>query len=252
MFIGHFGLGLLGKTATARTARTSLGTWFLAVQLCDLLWPLFLLLGWEHVRIAPGITRMTPLDFYDYPITHSLVGALGLGAIFAILYALVFRWRGEPGADVGMPVLMGLAVFSHWVLDLAVHRPDLPLLPHGPYVGLGLWNTPWVEAPIEVALYLAGVVFYLRRTRPLPRAGGTAGSSGGTDPIGRYGTWLLLAVLPAFWLAAIGGPPPSSVPTLAWMGMSLWLFPLWAWWTDRHRHAAATAAAPGSSAATAA
>ena len=235
MFIGHFGLGLLGKTATSRTARTSLGTWFLAVQLSDLLWPPFLLLGWEHVRIAPGITRMTPLDFYDYPITHSLVGALGLAAVFAIVYALVDRWRGEPGADVGMPVLMGLAVLSHWVLDLAVHRPDLPLLPHGPYVGFGLWNAPWIEAPIEVALYLAGVVVYLRNTRPLPRAGGS-------DPIGRYGTWLLLAVLPAFWLANVCGPPPPSESKLAWMGLSLWLFPLWAWWTDRHRLPVAPAA----------
>src|SRR4030095_13809542 len=83
MFVGHHGVGL---AARSKTPRISLGTWFLSVQFLDLLWPIFLLLGWEHVRIAPGITKLAALDFYDYPITHSLVGALGWSVLFGIGY----------------------------------------------------------------------------------------------------------------------------------------------------------------------
>lgn len=217
MFIGHFGLGLAGKAAVPRV---SLGTWFAAVQLLDLLWPIFLLLGWEHVRVAPGITRLTPLDFYDYPITHSLAGALAWSVAFAALYGLV-----QPAARWRLASLLGLGVLSHWVLDLLVHRPDLGLLPHGPYVGLGLWNLPAVELPLEVALYAGGAALYLRRTRPRPAAGAA----------GRYGTWLLLLALPAFWIAAVFGPPPPDPRVLGYGGLSLWLFVLWGWWSDRRR-----------------
>jgi hypothetical protein len=230
MFVGHFGLGLAGKAAAPRV---SLGTWFLAVQLVDLLWPIFLLAGWEHVRIVPGITRLTPLDFYDYPITHSLVGALGWAVAFACVYAAVAARSGPAAAaakagSVGRmstgatAALLGAGVFSHWLLDLLVHRPDLPVLPRGPYLGLGLWNLPAIEMALEGALFLGGAGLYLHRTRPL-------------DGAGRYGTWLLLAALGATWLAAILGPPPPNVRTIAWMALCVWLFVLWAWWCDRHR-----------------
>jgi len=218
MFIGHFGLGLAGKAAAPRA---SLGTWFAAVQLLDLLWPVFLLLGLEHVRIAPGITRLTPLDFYDYPITHSLLGAVVWSVVFAALYGLL-----RPSARWGLAGLLGLGVLSHWVLDLLVHRPDLPLLPHGPYVGLGLWNVPAVALPLELALYLGGAALYLRRTRPRQLGGGAAG---------RWAIWLLLLALPGFWIAAALGPPPPGVRTLAWGGLMIWLFVAWAGWCDRRR-----------------
>jgi hypothetical protein len=220
MFVGHYGIGLAARGATRRA---SLGTWFLAVQFLDLLWPLFLLLGWEHVRLAPGITRLTPLDFYDYPISHSLGGALVWSALFALVYGLwgargaAGRWRTA--------CLLGLGVLSHWFLDLLVHRPDLPLLPGGPYVGFGLWNAPGVELPLEAALYLIGVFLYLRATRPL-------------DAVGRHATWLLLLALPALWFAALAGPPPADVRALAWTSLVLWLFVPWAYWCDRHRRPA--------------
>ena len=131
MFLGHFAVGLAGK----RLAPTvSLGTWFLSVQLVDLLWPFFLLLGVEHVRIAPGITDFTPLDFYDYPITHSLVG----GVVWALMMALFSRGVYRDGRAA---LLLGGGVLSHWVLDVVAHRPDLPVLPSGPFLGLGLWNS---------------------------------------------------------------------------------------------------------------
>ena len=102
-------MGLAGK----RLAPTiSLATWFLAVQFLDLLWPVCLLTGVEHVRIVPGITRFTPLDFYDYPVTHSLVGAAVWGLLVAGGYLVITRRRRGVG-------LLFVGVLSHWLLDVA-------------------------------------------------------------------------------------------------------------------------------------
>ena len=131
MFIGHFGLGFAGKKAAPSV---SLGTLFLSVQLADGLWPLFLVLGLEHVRIVPGIMKLSPFDFYDYPISHSLVALIGWGIVVGAVY-LVVR-RNVLGAAV-----LAAGVVSPWVLDFAVHRPDMPVMPRGPYLGLGLWNS---------------------------------------------------------------------------------------------------------------
>ncbi len=119
MFVGHFGVGLGLKTVVPAV---SLGTLFLAAQFIDLLWPSLLLVGLEHVEIAPGITRVTPLDFVNYPISHSLLAVLGWAVLFALTYLLTRRHR--LGA-----VICGVAVLSHWLLDLVTHRPDLPLYP---------------------------------------------------------------------------------------------------------------------------
>jgi hypothetical protein len=217
MFVGHQAIGLAGRS---KTPWISLGAWFMAVQFLDLLWPIFLLLGWEHVRIVPGITRLCPFDFYDYPITHSLVGALAWSAVFAAGYLIL--GKGVAGERRRGALLLGAGVFSHWLLDLLVHRPDLPVLPHGPYVGLGLWNVPAAELLIEGALYVAGIAIYLRATRA-------------RDAIGRWGLWILLAFLLLIWLSGAFGPPPADVKTVAWGGLVGWLIPLWGWWVDRHR-----------------
>src|SRR5690349_8380809 len=131
MFIGHFGVALAAKKVTPPT---SLGSLFFAAQFLDLLWPVFLLLGWEHVHIAPGITRMTPMDFYDYPLTHSLAMAAVWSLAVGAGYYVIRKNRRRAW-------VMGLVVASHWMLDVVVHRPDLPLWPGGPKVGLGLWNS---------------------------------------------------------------------------------------------------------------
>jgi hypothetical protein len=217
MFVGHEAIGLAGR---AKVPSISLGTWMLAVQFLDLLWPIFLLLGWEHVRIAPGITKLSPLDLYDYPISHSLVGALGWSVVFGAGYMI---WgKSERALRSRGALLLGAGVFSHWLLDLLVHRPDLPILPHGPYVGFGLWNSN-AELLIEGGLYIAGIAIYLRATRA-------------RDAIGRWGLWVLLVLLAAMWLSGAYGPPPPDERTLAWGALVVgWLVPLWGWWVDRHR-----------------
>src|SRR5262249_17182470 len=122
MFIGHFGLAFAAKRAAPRT---SLGTMFVAAQLADLFWPIFLLAGVEQVRIAHASPNpFLTLDFVSYPWSHSLLTQLAAGAAFGALYFVITRYAA--GA-----IVVGLLVPSHWVLDLLVHVPDLPLLPGG-------------------------------------------------------------------------------------------------------------------------
>src|SRR6266704_725680 len=131
MFIGHYALGLAAKRIAPRT---SLGTLFLAPSLADLLWPVFLLLGWERVRVTGGANPFLALTFDAYPVSHSLLALLGWG----ILLALLYWWRT---GDARAATIVGLLVVSHWVLDVVTHVPDMPLYPGGPKVGLGLWNS---------------------------------------------------------------------------------------------------------------
>jgi hypothetical protein len=131
MFLGHFGVALAAKKAAPKA---SLGTLVLAAQLADLLWPVFLLLGWEKVRIAPGNTRVTPLEFTSYPYSHSLVAQLLWGLAIGIVY-FAFRRDGRSA------LIVAFVVPSHWVLDYVAHRPDMPIVPGGPRYGLGMWNS---------------------------------------------------------------------------------------------------------------
>jgi len=213
MFIGHFGVGFSCKAAAPRA---SLGTYFLAAQFIDMLWPTFLLLGIEHARIQPGITTVTPLDFTDYPFSHSLAAVVVWGALVGLIYQLIRHYpRGA--------VLIGLAVISHWVLDLVVHRPDLPLYPGGgAKVGLDLWSSLGATLFVEFALLGAGVWLYARATRA-------------RDRIGRFGLWGLVAFLAVAYLASVFGTPPPSIAAVAWIGQSGWLILIWAYWVDRHR-----------------
>jgi len=215
MFLGHFGVGFGAKAAAPKT---SLGTLFLAAQFTDLLWPTMLLAGLETVEIAPGITRVTPLRFTDYPITHSLIAVLGWAALFAGVYFLLKRY--PKGAWV-----CGLAVISHWVLDALTHRPDLPLVPGGAArIGLGLWNSLPATLVVELAIFALGVGLYLRTTRA-------------ADRVGSIALWALVGFLLVIYFANVFGAPPPSVTALAWVGQAQWLLVIWAYWIDRHRRA---------------
>jgi len=213
MFIGHFGVGFALKRVAPRT---SLGVLMASVQLLDLLWPLFLLLGWERVRIEPGNTPVTPLAFDSYPISHSLLMAVAWGLVFAGLYLLVTRRRAAAA-------WIAVGVVSHWGLDWLTHRPDLPLVPGGHVtVGLGLWNSVPGTLLVESGIFVIGVWLYLETTRA-------------RDRLGRIGLWAYVWTLVAIYVSNLLGPPPPSVRALAVVALAVWIFPFWAAWFDRHR-----------------
>jgi hypothetical protein len=212
MFIGHHAAGFAGKRFAPRV---SLGTLLFAAMFLDLLWPIFLLLGLEHVRIDPGNTAFTPLDFYDYPISHSLLTVIGWSIAVAVGYRLVRRtWNGA--------AIVGAAVLSHWVLDFVTHRPDLPLWPGGPLVGLGLWNSVPATIAVESLLFIATLTIYLRTTEPRDRTGSIA-------------LWSLVVFVVLIYIANVASPPPPSTNAIAWAALAAWLFVPWGAWIDHHR-----------------
>jgi len=154
MFVGHYGVSF-----AAKKAEPSIPLWvfFIAVQLLDVLWAPFVLLGIEHVRIVPGITASNPLDLYYMPYTHSLLAAIGWSVAAFLVYRLAVR-----NAPSRTGAIVGVSVFSHWVLDLLVHRPDLPLYDNTAKVGLGLWNLPAIAFALEAALLFGGMLLYFR------------------------------------------------------------------------------------------
>lgn len=194
MFLGHYGLAFALKRAEPKV---SLGTLFLAAQLVELAWGATILLGWEVVAISPGWTAATPLRFLSYPITHSLVAAvLWAAAASAVWYTLPTR---DTSRHARAAMIVALAVASHWVLDVIVHVPDLPLAGDtSPKIGLGLWNSLPATLAVEFALLIAGVVLYL-------------GSGTRRHPVRRVWTLAFAAVLGAAYLLATLGPPPPSV-----------------------------------------
>lgn len=223
MFLAHFGVGFGAKAAAPKV---SLGSLFLAAQFLDLLWPTLLLLGLERVAILTDGSRHPPLDFVHYPISHSLLAVVGWAALVAATYLLVRRSR------VGAAVL-GLAVVSHWLLDLVVHHPDLPLVPGGGvHLGLGLWSSPALATALELALFAAGLALYLRATRA-------------KDAIGSWALWSLVGALLAIQVGNAFGSPPPSVAAVAWVGQAQWLLVAWGYFVDRHRGHRSTAPARG-------
>jgi hypothetical protein len=122
-------------------------------------------------------------------------------------------------------------VLSHWVLDWLVHLPDMPLVPGGgPKLGLALWLHPAMAQTLELLCFIAGVLVYLKCTRPSDRRG----------------RWLLVALIACLSLiqfANASGSPPPSVNAVAWVGEAQWLFVAWGYWVDRHRAPAAASGA---------
>ena len=156
MFVGHYGVSFAAKKAEPRVP---LWVLFIAVQVLDVLWAPFVLLGIEKVRIVPGITASNPLDLYYMPYTHSLLAAIGWSVVAFLAYRFAVR-----SAPPRAAAIVGLAVFSHWVLDFLVHRPDLPLYDNTAKVGLGLWNLPAVAFGLEAVLLFGAMGLYLRHT----------------------------------------------------------------------------------------
>jgi hypothetical protein len=215
MFIAHFGVALAAKKAAPGA---SLGTLVLAAQFADLVWPIFLLGGWAQVRIVPGVTRVTPLEFTSYPYSHSLAAELLWGVALGLAY---FAFR----RDSRSALIAAVCVPSHWVLDCIAHRPDLPLIPGGPGYGLGMWNSLPLTLIVEFALFAAGIGVYLITTHA-------------NEGVRQYALWSLLSLLIVGYLGSIFGPPPPNVHVLAMTALGIWLTVPWATWADRRRTSA--------------
>ena len=208
MFIGHFAPALIA--ATHKDA-PRLPVLFVAAQLVD--WAFFglLMTGAEKMRFREGTSVMNPMDLYHMPYTHSLVGALVWGTGFGLLVWLVTKNRMAA-------ILAAAVVVSHWFLDWLVHVPDLTLAGQSPKLGLGLWNYPAIEMPLELALIFGSLWFYTRKT----------GAKGA--PL-----WTIAILFAALQLFSWFGPIEQVVTT----GTSLLAFTafgvatLAAWWLER-------------------
>ena len=215
MLLGHYGVAFAAKRAAPRT---SLGTFALAAELLDELWPIFVLMGLERVRVSPGLMAANPLEFVHYPITHSLVGAIGWSVLLGGVYYAMRR-------DRRASTVVGLLVLSHWILDFPMHRPDLPLWPGSDVkVGLGAWRSVPLTIALELAVFVPGLVLYLRATRA-------------RDAVGRWGLWAMVAALVLIFFGGFGSAPPASDRAVAYSALGLWLFVPWGYWVDRHREA---------------
>jgi hypothetical protein len=227
MFLGHYGVALAMKRAEPKI---SLGTLFLAAQLADLLWGCFLLIGWEHVRVVPDSNPLLNFVFIDYPISHSLLGMIGWGLAAAFVY---YSW---PTRDTTRhwqaSALVGLAVVSHYPLDVLVHLPDLPLAGNdSPKLGLSLWNHFGLSIALELLVLAAGVGVYvaLRSRR---------------HPVRPVRLAVVLLLLLGTYAAAVFGPPPTNMTVVGVSDIVFFLaMAALAAWADRPASAAELAAA---------
>lgn len=211
MFVGHMAVALGAKAAAPRIP---LATLVAASFGLDLIWPLFVLAGLEHVRIDPGNTEFTPLAFDSYPWSHSLVMAIVWGAALAVVTS---RRLPAPAK-----LIVAGTVISHWILDFVSHRPDMPIVPGGERFGLGLWNNVGLTFLVEGVMYSVAILWY-RHAFPE------------RDAVGRWSFVGLVVLTGAAWISSPFSPPPPSVTAVAVVALATWLFVPWAAWIERHR-----------------
>ena len=142
MFVGHYAAAMAAKAIEPKAPMWTLAA---ACQFIDIGWSAFILADVEHARVDTSLPG-SALVLYDMPWTHSLPAAFVWSIFAAFLVKLLLRlpWWAS--------TIVGLAVFSHWLLDLIVHRPDLALWPGGEKVGFAFWNYPVPEQALEVGL----------------------------------------------------------------------------------------------------
>lgn len=213
MFIGHIAVGFASKRWAPRTSLL----WLLAApMLADLLWPLFLLFGWEHVRLRPSAPHFLTLDLYDYPWSHSLLALMAWATAFSLVYWLGTHYKA--GA-----IVLWIGVVSHWICDWITHQPDMPLWPGSIKVGLGLWNSAAGTVCVELGMLAVGVWLYMRAIKA-------------KDRIGRYGFLVYVAVLVLLYVSDLSSGAPPSVSALIWSSIPFEaVLLIWPWWFDRHR-----------------
>jgi len=189
MFIGHYGPALAAKPLEKRLPLWLL---FIAVQWLDVVWSALVLLHVEKLRIVKGFTQGSSLDLYYMPFTHGLLSALALSAVLGAAAALFYRDRRTT-----IVLVVAGAVFSHWLLDLVVHVPDLPLIANSFKVGFGLWRYLWLSFPLELLSLTAGALVYARMVPSTTR-------------FGDHLLWLFVAVMALIETYGTFGPEPAS------------------------------------------
>jgi len=210
MFVGHYAAALAAKAAEPRAP---LWTYIVASQLVDWGWSAFIMTGVEHMSLDPSLPG-SHLVLYDMPWTHSLPGALAWSAGGGLLAKLVLRVPDRAA------VMVGAVVFSHWLGDLLVHRPDLALIPGGEKVGLGLWNYPMPEMILELGLLGVSAVLWTGQRKAEGRHAWPAAIFVG-----------LLAVLQFVSIALPSGGAPfdmARTALIAYVAVAVV-----AWWIDR-------------------
>lgn len=225
MFIGHYAAGLALKSVEKKA---SLGMLFIAVQFVDYLFFALAPFGIEKFRLVENYTAINHFELYFYPYTHGLLSSI-LWAL--LIYGL---WRTIPMfKSVGpmrVAVVMGLAVLSHWFLDLIVHTPDLPLLGDDSLkVGFGLWNNFMGTYVVEVALLLGSLVLYLRAT---------TANNAPKNITGKYGMIIFVAVMIGLYTMVVNAPFDPNATVMAASVTSVTVFTLFtavAFWLDSKR-----------------
>jgi hypothetical protein len=210
MFVGHFAPALVAAT---HKKAPSLPVLFVAAQFVDWLFFGFVLIGVERMRIVPGFTAVNPFDLYDMPWTHSLAGVLCWSLVFGGAVWLVAKDRSAAW-------IAAAVVVSHWLLDLLVHSPDLTIAGGPPKLGLGLWNLPALEMPLEIGITFAAIWVYARTAKPR------------TIPLVVLGV-VLLALQAIDWFGAKPAAADASMTFLGWLGYAV--ATLAAWWVWKSR-----------------
>ncbi|HEX3091471.1 MAG TPA: hypothetical protein VHW72_02545 [Candidatus Angelobacter sp.] len=209
MFTGHYSASFAGKSAESHIPLWLL---FIAVQFIDVLWSIFVLLGIEKVRIVSGITASNALDLYYMPYTHSLLGVLFWSALAYVVCQFVPALRGKRTG-----LILAAAVFSHWILDLIVHRPDLALYDSVGKMGFGLWNYRGAAFALEMAVLFGGAAMLYR----------TAAHRGRL-----IGFVIFLALFQMFGTFLMAPPPSDHAAAMTALSAYVVLAAI-AWWVDR-------------------
>jgi hypothetical protein len=159
MFVGHYSVAFAVKSG-----KNKIPLWvlFVAVQLLDYIWATLVLLGIEKLRVIKGFTAGSMLDSYFHPYSHSLITAILWSCVAAIVYKPICSWLGFVYTK-SAALIIGVAVFSHWILDLIAHPRDLAIYDNTWKVGFGLWNYRDPEFALEIGLLGAGILLYLTR-----------------------------------------------------------------------------------------
>jgi len=218
MFAGHLAAGLVLKKMERRL---NLGWLFFAALFHDFLLGILVLLGLEQIHIPANFAQTHYLTF-TFPYSHGLAASIFWSVLaFGVTYAFLPRWTSKERTQAG--AAMGLAVFSHFVLDWMVHIPELPLLGDDSLkIGLGLWNNLPLALTLEVTLVVIGFIFYLAAIKPKTN-------------LARYGLGILLlfiATMTAVGMLFTETPPPAAGAAMSWILQPFLICGL-AYWFDK-------------------